>query len=217
MNDMEVKAWQRECQARALIKKMEKRGFHATYAPTAEEARRIVLSLVPPTGVVALLGSQTMNQLGVFAHFRDSGRELVDHAVQTKGLSPEAADDYRRRVFAADTMLASANAVDEDGRLYNIDGVGNRVAAMIFGPKRVVLAVGMNKAAGDPGDAWRRARQLAGPMNNKRLDQPNPCVKSGRCHDCQLESSICNYFTIIDRSRPAGRINVVLIGQDLGY
>jgi len=88
---------------------------------------------------------------------------------------------------------------------------------MIFGPKKVILAVGLNKVADSQAEAWIRARNTASPMNNKRLNQPNPCVKSGRCHDCQLESSICNYFSIIDRSRPVGRINVVLIGEALGY
>lgn len=217
MNDAELKAWRLECQAARLIKKMEKRAFNAFYAPTAKEAQKMVLDLVPPTGVVALLGSQTLNQIGVYGELRASGRELVDHAVQTKGLSPEEAHAYRRRVFSTETMLASANALDEDGRIYNIDGTGNRVAAMIYGPDRVVLAVSLNKVAASPGEAWFRARQVASPMNNKRLGFNNPCVKSGHCHDCQVASSICCYFTIIDRSRPAGRIKVVLIGEDLGY
>lgn len=216
MNDKEVKAWHLECKANQLIKKMEKRGFNALYAATAEEAKKAVLDLVPTAGVIGLLGSQTMNQLGVFAHLRESGRELVDHAMQ-KGQSPEEADEYKRRIFTTEAMLASANAVDDEGRLYNIDGVGNRVASMIFGPKKVILAIGLNKVAGNQAEAWVRARNTASPMNNKRLNMPNPCVKSGRCHDCQTESSICNYFSIIDRSRPVGRINVVLIGEDVGY
>ncbi|UQZ88654.1 lactate utilization protein C [Deltaproteobacteria bacterium Smac51] len=217
MNDKEIRAWQLECQAKDLIKKMEKRGFNAVYTPTAEEAKTAVLGLLPTEGVIALLGSQTMNQLGVYADLRTSGRELVDHATQTKGLTPEEAHNYRRRAFTAEAMLASANAVDADGRLYNIDGVGNRVASMIYGPNKVVLAIGMNKLAPTPEEAWRRARNTASPMNNKRIDKPNPCVKSGRCHDCQLPSSICNYFTTIDRSLPEGRINVVLIGEEFGY
>ncbi|MDR1921088.1 MAG: lactate utilization protein [Candidatus Adiutrix sp.] len=217
MNDQEVKAWSLECQANDLMKKMEKRGFQASYAPTAEAAKKAVLELVPKTGAVALLGSQTMNQLGVFGALRESGRELVDHALKTAGLSPEEAHDYRRRVFAAEAMLASVNAVDAEGRLYNIDGVGNRVAAMIFGPKKVILAVSLNKVAPTPEEAWRRARNIAAPMNNRRLNTVNPCVKSGRCHNCQLPSSICNYFSIIDRSRPEGRIAVVLIGEEAGY
>lgn len=217
MNDREIKAWQLECQANELIKKMEKRGFTAVYAPTAGEAKKAVLGLIPETGVVGLLGSQTMNQLGVYAVLRESGRELVDHATQTKGLSMEDAHDYRRRIFLAEAMLASTNAVDADGRLYNIDGIGNRVASMIYGPNKVILAISMNKLAATPEEAWRRARQIASPRNNKRLNNTTPCVKSGRCHDCQILASICNYFSIIDRSRPEGRINIVLIGEDFGY
>lgn len=217
MNDVEVKAWFEEAQALALIKKMEKRGIKAVYAPGGEAAKKAVLDLIPAAGVVGLLGSQTMNQLGVYAELRQSGRELVDHATQIKGLSPEEAHSYRCRIFQAGVMLASANALDAEGRIYNIDGVGNRVASMIYGPPKVVLAVSLNKVAPNPEEAWRRARQTAAPMNNKRLDKTNPCVKSGHCHDCQLESSICNYFSVIDRSFPVGRINVVLIGEAFGY
>jgi len=217
MNDKEIKAWQMECQAGALIKKMEKRGFKAVYAATGAEAKEMVLQMIPNSGTIGLLGSQTMNQIGVYSVLRESGRELVDHATQTKGLSPEEAHNYRRRIFLAEVMLASANAVDNEGRLYNIDGVGNRVASMIYGPNKVVLAIGMNKVASSAEEAWRRARNTAAPMNNKRLDNSTPCVKSGHCHDCQVPASICNYFTIIDRSRPEGRINVVLVGEELGY
>ena len=218
MNDKEIGAWRLECQVNALIAKMEKRGFKAVYAPTVEEAKNAVLSLIPETGAIGLLGSQTMNQLGVYAVLRASDRELVDHATQTAGLSPEDAHNYRRRVFLTEAMLASANAVDADGRLYNIDGNGNRVAPMIYGPNKVILAISLNKVCATQEEAWRRARQIASPMNNKRLNNTAaPCVVSGRCHDCQTSGSICNYFSIIDRSRPEGRINIVLVGEDLGY
>ena len=217
MSDAEIIAWRRAVRGEILSQKMERRGFAASYAPTAAQAKEAVLSLLPPTGAVALLGSQTMNQLGVYAQLRRSGRELVDHAVQTAGMTPAEADNYKRGVFTATAMLASANAVDDDGRLYNIDGVGNRVAGMIFGPESVILAIGLNKLAATPEEAWRRARQVAAPLNNKRLNLKNPCLKSGRCHDCQTPASICNYFAVIDRSRPEGRIKVVLVGEDLGY
>ena len=217
MNDLEIKAWFGENQAQALIKKMEKRGIKTFFAPDGATAKKMVLDLIPTEGLVGLLGSQTMNQIGVYEELRQSGRELVDHATQTKGISPEEADNYKRRIFQAEVMLASANALDADGRIYNIDGAGNRVASMIYGPKKVVLAVSLDKVTPNAEAAWHRARQTAAPMNNKRLDRPNPCVKSGHCHDCQLESSICNYFSIIDRSSPVGRINVVLIAESFGY
>jgi len=217
MNDAEILAWRRKTLGEKLVDKMTRRGFTASYVPTAAEAKAAVLALLPPAGSIALLGSQTMNQLGVFAHLRQSGRELVDHATRTAGLTPEEAYNYRRGTFSAAAMLASANAVDQEGRLYNIDGLGNRVAGMIFGPDSVILAVSLNKAASTPEAAWQRARQVASPLNNKRLNSNNPCVKSGRCHDCQTAASICCYFTVIDRSRPEGRIKVVLVGEDLGY
>jgi len=217
MTDAEILAWHKKTRAEEMAGKMEKRGFKALYAPTAAEAKTAVLNWLPPEGAIALLGSQTMNQLGVYAHLRQSGRKLVDHATQTAGLTPTEADNYKRGVFSAAAMLTSANAVDLEGRLYNIDGVGNRVAGMIYGPESVVVAVGLNKLAPTPEAAWQRAREVAAPMNNKRLNKNNPCAKSGRCHDCQIVDSICCYFAVIDRSRPEGRIKVVLIGEDLGY
>jgi len=217
MNDAEILAWHKKTLAEAVIGKMEKRGFKALYAPTAAEAKTAVLNWLPQEGSLALLGSQTMNQLGVYAHLRQGGRKLVDHATQTAGLTPTEADNYKRGVFTAAAMLTSANAVDYEGRLYNIDGAGNRVAGMIFGPESVVVAVGLNKLAPTPEAAWQRAREVAAPLNNKRLNFNNPCTKSGRCHDCQTVTSICNYFAVIDRSRPEGRIKVVLVGEDLGY
>lgn len=217
MNDAEIVAWHKKNLATEVAGKMVKRGFKAVYVPTAAEAKAAVLDWLPTDGSLALLGSQTMNQLGVYAHLRQSGRQLVDHATQTAGLTPAEADNYKRGVFTAAAMLTSANAVDMEGRLYNIDGVGNRVAGLIFGPDSVVVAVGLNKLAPTPEAAWQRARQVASPMNNKRLNYNNPCAKSGRCHDCQTVTSICNYFAVIDRSRPEGRIKVVLVGEDLGY
>jgi hypothetical protein len=217
MTDAEILAWRKKNQGEELVEKMLKRGFKAVYVPTAAEAKAAVLDFLPPDGTIALLGSQTMNQLGVYVHLRQSGRNLVDHATQTAGLTLAEVNDYKRGVFTAAAMLTSVNAVDQEGRLYNIDGTGNRLAGMIFGPDSVVVAVGLNKTATTPEEAWRRARQIASPMNNKRLNYNNPCVKSGVCRDCQTATSICNYFAVIDRSRPEGRIKVVLAGEDLGY
>jgi len=112
MTDAEILAWHKKTRAEEMAGKMEKRGFKALYAPTAAEAKTAVLNWLPPEGAIALLGSQTMNQLGVYAHLRQSGRKLVDHATQTAGLTPTEADNYKRGVFSAAAMLTSANAVD---------------------------------------------------------------------------------------------------------
>ena len=101
--------------------------------------------------------------------------------------------------------------------MVNVDGMGNRVAAMIFGPDRVVLAVGMNKVVKDLEQAWDRLKRVAGPMNNMRLGLSNPCRKTGFCHDCSGATRICNYYSVIERCFIKDRICVVLIGEDLGY
>ena len=224
MNDKEIKAWRLECQAGQLIKKMEKRGFNALYAPTAEEAKQAVLSLIPEAGTVGLVGSQTMNQLGVYAHLRESGRELVDHAM-FKAQNAEEADDYKRRVFTVEAMLASANAVDGEGRLYNIDGVGNRVAAIAYGPKRVIAVVGMNKVCHSNESALERARTLAAPLNTQRIAinphftaaEGTPCVLNGSCADCTSEDCICATVVATRFCKPPARVKVILVGEDLGF
>ena len=217
MNDLAVKAWQYEKQAALLIKKLKARNFGAHYAPTADEGKKLVLSLLPAEGEIAIAGSQTLEQIGVCDALRSGVRKLFDPAKQNQDLPLDERLKSCKKTLLADILLCSTNAIDADGRLYNIDGIGNRVAAMMFGPSKVILAVGMNKLARNPEEAWQRARQIASPMNNKRLSRPNPCAESGLCHDCSKDSRICNYFTIIERSREPERIEIVLIGADLGY
>lgn len=138
------------------------------------------------------------------------------------GLTPQEGDARRRRGLTADIMVSSCNAVTLDGRLINLDGTGNRVAGMIFGPRKVILVVGMNKIVSDLDSAMDRVRDFAAPMNNLRLNALNPaheppCTKDGHCHRCASAQKICNAWSIIEGQRDEGRIHVVLVGEDLGY
>ena len=216
MEDIEVQKLYYRKQAEALVEKLQKKGFKAQFCPTASEARDTVLELIPEGSVVALTGSQTLEQLGVKPFLRKSNKyRLLDP--NEPGIAQTENISRRKKGLLADVMVSSTNAITEDGALVNVDGMGNRVAAMIFGPDRVVLALGMNKVVKNVEQAWDRLRRVAGPMNNMRLGLSNPCKETGVCHDCTGATRICNYFTVIERSFIKDRICIVLIGEDLGY
>jgi len=216
MEDREIKDWFYRKRAEALIARLEKRRFQARYVSTGDEARETVLSLIPEGAVVALTGSQTLEQIGVKPYLRGSDKYRVLDPFEP-GIDQDEGMARRKRGLTADVMVSSANALTENGILVNVDGRGNRVAGMIFGPDKVILAVGMNKVVRDVPAAMERLRQVAGPMNNRRYGLPNPCTETGYCADCAGPARICNYYTIIEYSMFPDRIHIVLIGQDLGY
>jgi hypothetical protein len=204
-----------------LIKMFEKRRIDASYAPTAAQAKKEILAMLPSPATVFRCGSESIGQLGLWAEIKAlPGVELIDP--YQPGLTPEQAVGLRLSGLSADVMLASSNAVTMDGRLVNLDGMGNRVAAMIFGPKKVILLIGMNKVTSDLECAMARVRLVAAPANNLRLHAANPkhdtpCLADGRCHLCVSDDKICNAWTIIEGSRIKGRIHVKLCGENLGY
>ncbi|MBU2550038.1 MAG: lactate utilization protein [Proteobacteria bacterium] len=216
MEDRGISQWYNEAHARKLIGNLEKKGFKAQFRTTADEARDAVINLIPEGASVALAGSQTLEQIGVKPLLRSNGRFNVIDPYEP-GIDMAESVARRKRGLTADVMVASTNALTEDGALLNLDGMGNRVAGMIFGPDKVILAVGMNKVVKDVHEAWRRIREKASPMNNKRLNMPNPCTQTGFCEDCASPTRICNYFTRIERSFIPGRIHIVLVGEELGY
>lgn len=214
MDQHQVKFWAQ--QAEHLIKRLKKRRFEADYVATAAEAKDFVLSLLPQGASVFRCGSMTLAELGLWSELAASpDHELIDP--YQPQLSPEEGMALRVKGMSADVMLASSNAITLDGRLVNLDGMGNRIAAMAFGPAKVILVVGMNKIAPDLESAMARVKHHAAPINSIRLNLPTPCVETGLCADCNSPKRICNMWSIIDRQMIEGRIHVVLVGQDLGY
>ena len=197
-----------------LVTALKSRSFDAWYFDETAEAVEKIISLIPKDHQVSWGGSLTMVSLGIQERLEKDGYNLLD---RDKAATPEERLEIMRRALLCDTFLAGTNAVSEDGQLVNIDGYGNRAAAMIFGPKQVIIAAGMNKAAKTLDDAVVRARTIAAPANTQRF--PNlktPCSENGTCANCLSADTICSFFVTTRFCKPAGRIKVVLIGKDLG-
>ena len=198
----------------SLIKALSLRHFDAYYCASASEAAEKILSLIPKTDVVSWGGSMTMEALGVIDRVKKGGWRVIDRSTAQ---SQEEKIEIMRRALLCDTYLTGANAISEDGEIVNVDGNGNRVAAMTFGPKSVIVACGMNKVVKTAEDAVSRARNTAAPVNAQRFDIRTPCKTTGSCADCKSTDSICSYIVRTRLCKPAGRIKVVLVGETLGF
>ena len=197
-----------------MIKNLNRRNREAFYCPTAEEAVKKVSELIADGSSVTWGGSMTVRDLGIPDMLRRRGTlEVLDRDL----VEGEAVQDIYLRAFTADVYLTSANAISEDGVIVNVDGNGNRVAAITWGPKKVIFIIGMNKVAQTVEAALSRARGTASPINAKRFDIKTPCQVDGMCHNCNSPESICSYVHFLRNSRNKGRHVVVLVGENLGY
>ena len=202
--------------AEKLVGNLKQRHYEAFFCPTAQEAVEKITGMIPEGSSVTWGGSMTIRDMGLTkALHNKEGLDIWDRDLAP---SREEAQEIYRRAFYADYYLSSVNAMSEDGEIVNIDGNGNRVAAITFGPKRVILVVGINKVAQNLDAAISRARSLAAPVNRMRFAELNtPCKNDGMCHDCKSPDSICNYIQIMRNSHPVGRHIVVIVGEELGY
>ena len=203
-----------EKRGQVLVKNLRSRHFDAFYCATREEALEKALSLIPEGDSIGWGGSMTCQQIGLMDAVRAGNFRPIDRdACQT----PAEREDAMRRALVADTFLTSANAISLDGQMVNIDGNGNRVAAIVYGPRQVIVVAGMNKVEDTLEAAITRARTVAAPMNQQRFDLPNPCGATGSCCDCRSETCICNHILVTRHCRPAGKIKFILVGEDLGF
>lgn len=202
--------------AEKLVGNLKQRHYEAFFCPTAQETVEKITRMIPEGSSVTWGGSMTIRDMGLTkALHNKEGLDIWDRDLAP---SREEAQEIYRRAFYADYYLSSVNAISEDGEIVNIDGNGNRVAAITFGPKRVILVVGINKVAQNLDTAISRARSLAAPVNMMRFaDLNTPCKNDGMCHDCKSPDSICNYIQIMRNSHPVGRHIVVIVGEELGY
>ena len=211
----EATTWHRDTLGAKVVAALIRNDFQATYCKTGKEATAQILAQVPSASTIGIGGSWTLKELGILDKLETQGNVILDH--NKSGLSKEENLEIRRRELTSDVFLTSTNAVTMDGRLVNTDGIGNRVAAMIFGPKKVIVIAGINKVVADIADAEKRIKLVAAPINNKRLSTPNPCVKTGECMDCQGPTRLCNATTILSKRPRLTDIHVIIVGEELGF
>lgn len=200
--------------AENIIKNFAKRNIEGFYCDTKEEALKTLLELIPEKSVISWGGSQTIKEVGIVDALKNGDYSVIDSAEAT---SAQEVQEIYRKAFSSDFYLASSNAVTNDGKLVNVDGTGNRVSAMIFGPKNVILVVGMNKVTSTEAEALVRVRNKAAAMNALRLSKNTPCSKTGVCQECLSDNCICCNIVVTRYSKIKARLKVILVGETLGY
>ena len=217
MSEPVEKFW--EIRLNELKVQLEKNNFEVFIAANATAAGELVMNtLLPASGAksVSYGGSMTMKAAGLHEALAVvPGVEVL--RPDAPNITAEEKVELRRHGLLADLYISGTNAVTEDGHLVNLDMIGNRVAAITFGPRQVVILVGRNKIVPDLNAAIYRIKEYAAPVNAMRLDLATPCKKTGHCEDCMSPQRICNSWTITEKSFPKGRVKIVLINEELGY
>jgi L-lactate utilization protein LutB len=210
-----VAEWRYEAVGKSACDALKRNGFDSRFVRTGAEALELVASFVKGGMKVGFGGSMTLRAIGAPERVAAMGAEILDH--NAPGLDPERKLEVMRAQLSCDLFLSGANAITLEGDLVNVDGNGNRVSALSFGPRKTVVVAGANKIVRDLDEALGRIETEAAPMNNKRLDRPNPCVRTGTCEDCRGESRICRVYQILRRRPFLTDFTVIIVGASLGF
>ena len=199
-----------------VLKALKKNGFYAEFFRDRRSAKDWLLKELKGFEVIGVGGSVTIRELGILEELERDGKHVLDH--WKKGLSQEEIVSIRKRHLTCDAFLTSVNALTQDGVLVSMDGIGNRVAAMIFGPKKVFVVVGRNKIVEDVHGAIRRIKDVAAPKNAERFGLKDlPCVKAERCVNCNHPNRICRALVILEKRPMLTDVVVCLVDEELGY
>lgn len=202
-----------EALGKQAVKALNAKRFVAQFAATKEEAVQAILALIKDKDTVGMGGSETTEELQLKSELEKRGNIIYYH----QGLPPEEARIVRCKELTADVFLTSTNAVTLEGELINVDGSGNRVAAMSFGPKLVIVVVGANKVVKDEAAGRERIKLQAAPMNATRLSCKTPCVSTGICMDCNSPERICMITSILHMAPRGSDFHIIVVGEELGY
>jgi len=190
-------------------------GFKVIYADNSKEALDKVMSLIPREAKVGIGGSVTVRDIGLVEAIEKQNNPIfMDWG---KPLELKEKLKVRKEALTSDVYLTSSNAITLQGQLVNIDGTGNRVSAMIFGPKKVIVVAGVNKLVGTLDEALARIKNIACPLNGKRLNLKTPCALTGKCADCNSPDRMCKVTVILEKKPSLSDITIVLVGENLGY
>lgn len=210
-----VALWSNEMKINRTIEALKKNNMNGYYAKNRDEVIELIKDIVKEGSKVAVGGSETLSELGILEHLRSGRYDFLDR--YKEGLTREEVTNIFKQSFLADAYLSSCNAITENGELYNVDGNGNRVAAMLYGPDKVIVICGVNKIVKDVDEAIKRNREISAPMNAKRLNKKTPCAKVGYCMNCNSPERICNEYTLIKKQRSSERMHVIFLNENLGY
>ncbi len=202
-----------EKRGQVLVKNLQSRHFEAYYCKDKEEALKKALEMIPQGSSVGWGGAQSCEQIGLMDALKAGNYRAMDRSLAE---TPEAREKMMKEMLFADAFLTGANGLSLDGQMVNIDGTGNRLAAICYGPDIILVVAGMNKVEDTLDAAITRARTVAAPMNKQRFSNVTPCAVTGACADCKAEGCICNQILVTRHCRPAGRIKFILVGEDLG-
>ncbi len=200
--------------ANTIIKNMKKRQIEGYYCPDKQSALKKALELIPKGASIGWGGSITLSETGLMDAIQNGDYKIID---RDKATSLEEQRKIYGEICMSDIFLMSTNAITLDGELINIDGRGNRVAFLCYGPQNVIILAGMNKVVTDIDSGFKRVRNIASPPNTIRLNKKTPCSVTGKCEDCYSPDCICGQFVVTRRSGVPNRIKVILIGEELGY
>jgi len=210
-----IEQWRYEAIGKSACEALKRNGFDARFVGTGAEALEVVASFMKRGTTVGFGGSKTIEAIGAQERARAVGAVVLDH--HAPGLDQARKLEVLRAQLSCDLFVSSSNAVTLEGDIVNVDGNGNRVAALTFGPKKTVVVVGANKIVRDLDEALVRLETVASPMNNKRLERPNPCTVTGSCEDCKGETRICRVYQILRRRPSLSDFTVVVVGESLGF
>lgn len=194
---------------------LNRHGFNATFVASKEEAFSLILSLIKKEDLIGVGGSATLQEIGLLAELNNGSYRFIQ--TQAKGLTEQERHQLYRECFFADIFLSSTNAITEDGYLYNVDGRSNRIAALLYGPNRVIIVAGINKIVRNIDEAVMRNKEIAAPANALRLNRKTPCTKTLKCCDCQSSERICCNYVVMGPQLNKNRITVILVDECLGF
>ncbi|MBK1810895.1 lactate utilization protein [Clostridium sp. YIM B02505] len=207
--------WSKEKKIERTIEALNKNSINGYYIKSREELIEKICELVSEGETVSCGGSATLTETGLLEHLRSGRYNFLDRAA--KGITKEGMKEVHRKTFSADAFFTSTNALTEAGELFNVDGGGNRIAAMLFGPDKVIVVCGVNKIVKNIEEAVERNKRISAPINAKRLNRNTPCAKVGYCMNCSSNDRICNEYTVIKRQGDNTRMHVLILNENLGF
>ncbi|MGL4656399.1 MAG: lactate utilization protein [Sarcina sp.] len=207
--------WFVENKVEKTIKALEKNNMNGYYVKSKDEIINIVETIINKGDKVACGGSMTLFETGIIDYLRKEDYDFLDR--YKDGVTQEEVKEIYRGAFSSDAYFTSTNAITKDGYLYNVDGNGNRVAAMMYGPDKVIVICGINKIVNSVEEAIQRNRNIAAPINAKRLNRKTPCATVGHCMDCNSPEKICREYTLIKSQGTKERMHIIFVNENLGY